>query len=61
MNLTVGKNGYELEILYQQAEAYKEVISDIKVEVRRNVQKEPIEAEKTPPIYGTPEAMLIAR
>lgn len=39
-------------------EAYKEVISDMKVaEVRRKVKDEPKEAEKPESIYGTPEEM----
>ena len=73
-----GKDGYEIEILYEEAEAditstkpnelkkalhsgqipeaYKNVISDIKVEnVRRKVSNDTSEEIKSP--YGTPEAM----
>ena len=73
-----GKDGYEIEILYEEAEAditstkpnelkkalhsgqipeaYKDVISDIKVEnVRRKVSNDTSEEIKSP--YGTPEAM----
>lgn len=75
-----GKDGYELEILYEEAEtdtdstnpeelkkclhagkvpeAYKEVISKMKVkEVRRKVKDEPEEIEKPKSMYGTPEEM----
>ena len=73
-----GKDGYEIEIPYEEAEAditstkskelkkalhsgqipeaYKDVISDIKVEtVRRKVSDDTSEEIKSP--YGTPEAM----
>lgn len=73
-----GKDGYEIEIPYEEAEAditstkpnelkkalhsgqipeaYKDVISDIKVEnVRRKVSNDTSEEIKSP--YGTPEAM----
>lgn len=73
-----GKDGYEIEISYEEAEAditstkpnelkkalhsgqipeaYKNVISDIKVEnVRRKVSNDTSEEIKSP--YGTPEAM----
>lgn len=78
-----GKDGYELEIPYGEAEAdtsstdpeelkkslhagkipeaYKEVITEIKVEeVRRKVKDAPAAATngKPEPIYGTPEEML---
>ena len=75
-----GKDGYEIEIDYQEAtadatsteseelkkalhagvvpDAYREVISDIKVsEVRRKVSDETEEDEETASIYGTPEDM----
>lgn len=40
-------------------EAYKDVISDVKVvEVRRKVKDDPTEYEKAKTIYGTPEEML---
>lgn len=75
-----GKDGYELEIPYEEAEtdtdstnpkelkkclhagkvpeAYKEVISKMKVkEVRRKVKDEPEENEKPKSMYGTPEEM----
>lgn len=76
-----GKDGYELEIAFEETEAdtgstkpeelkkslhagkipeaYKDVISDMKVEeVRRKVKEEPIEAVKSESIYGLPEEML---
>lgn len=76
-----GKDGYELEIPFEEAEtdtastepeelkkslhagkipeAYKEVISDMRVEeVRRKVKDDPEETEKPKSIYGTHEEML---
>ena len=77
-----GKDGYELEVEYEEAdgvdinstvseelkkaihsgvipEAYKDVISDMKVEeVRRKVDDEPEPEEATKSIYGTPEEMM---
>ena len=75
-----GKDGYELEIPYEEAEAdaastspeelkkslhagklpeaYREVITDMKVEeVRRKVKEEAEGAEKPESIYGNPEEM----
>lgn len=76
-----GKDGYEMEIPYEESdadagstateelkkslhagkipEAYKEVISDMRVEeVRRKVKDEKETGEKTESVYGTPEEML---
>lgn len=77
-----GKDGYELEVEYEEAdgvdinstvseelkkaihsgvipEAYKDVISDMKVEeVRRKVDDEPEPEEASKSIYGTPEEMM---
>lgn len=76
-----GKDGYEMEIAYQEdktdpesvkpeelkkslhagqlPEAYKEVITNMKVEeVRRKVKGKSETAEKPESIYGTPEEML---
>ena len=76
-----GKDGYELAIPFEEAEAdtgninpkelkkslhagrgteaYKDVISDMKVEeVRRKVKGEPMQAEKSESIYRSPMGML---
>lgn len=75
-----GREGYELEISYEEAEAdtsstspeglkkslhagkipeaYKDVITDMKVkEVRRKVKEDAERAEKAEPVYGTEEKM----
>lgn len=76
-----GKDGYEMEIAYEESEvnvkstdpeelkkalhagvipdAYKGVISDIKVaEVRRKVSDEPESDDKAASLYGTPDEMM---
>lgn len=76
-----GKSGYELELIYEKAEAdtasikreelkkslhagkipeaYKEVISDMRVEeVRRKVKTEAEQEKKVKSVYGTTDEMV---